>query len=49
MSGAERIMARLLLAVQLSVITLGLTFVIYHSIQFVASSMALLEYFGGQI
>jgi len=49
MSGAERIMAGLLLALQLSVITLGLTFVIYHSIQFVASSMALLEYFGGQI
>jgi hypothetical protein len=49
MSRAEKIMSRLLLAVQLLVITLGLTFVIFHSIQFVASSMALLEYFGGQI
>jgi|DEB0MinimDraft_10_1074344.scaffolds.fasta_scaffold03265_9 hypothetical protein len=35
MTRAERIMAGLLLALQLSVITLGLTFVIYHSIQFV--------------
>lgn len=49
MTRAERIMAGLLLALQLTVITLGLTFVIFHSIQFVASSMALLEYFGGQI
>jgi len=49
MTRAERIMAGLLLALQLSVITLGLTFVIFHSIQFVASALTLLEYFGGQI
>lgn len=34
MTRAERIMAGLLLALQLSVIALGFTFVIYHSIQF---------------
>lgn len=34
MTSAEKILSRLLLAVQLLVITLGFTFVIYHSIQF---------------
>jgi len=49
MNRAERIMAGLSLALQLSVIALGITFVIYHSIQFVGSTLTLLEYFGGQI
>jgi hypothetical protein len=45
MTRAEKTLSRLLLAVQLLVITLGLTVVIYHSIQFFSSSLTLLQFF----